>query len=757
MERAALFILLLCPLPLALRAQSEYIVNTRLDSTQRDPQIERDASGNYAVVWKSIGQAASESRGDICLQRFDPTGARVGDETLVNTITVGDQDRPALAMNENGDFVVTWSSYTNDDSMYDIKARIYRSGVPVGDEFLVNATTASSQTDPDVSINGNGDFIIVWDSWFQDGSDRGVYGQRFEANGTPFGGEFRINATTAYSQARPAVRFMHGGGFVVVWESWNQDDATPSGYGMVGRVFDSSSVPVTDEIPLNTYVKDYQWFGDVDVLDDDGFVAVWCSWGQDGSGGGIYMQSFSSSGARIGAEIPVNTTTVNYQWLPKVRALGDGGVAVVWSSWKQDGSREGVYAQLFDASGRKTSFETQINTTTSNYQWEPDFVVTGPDELLVVWSSWGQAGQDYQIVARKMSLLQPQGYLNPSGYFHTQGRSTSRIVVHVVDSLALTGSTYQVSFDTLGNRQADATIRNTNSGLMLVDHLPIDRGEGILYMTSAFEGLAVEIIPEFDLELNLAASYFANHSGTNLQFGASLPTAGTKYLAPIDVALVWGNPDTLVDGKYASPLDTAIGVTGVRNVAIPFLGWNITDGQRMEMLVVETKANQKWDPDERIVFRTPASYRIQINNTHAEVRPVVPAGSLVMAAAGDTNYVFTTRPIGQGEQFTFTADKAAVVDVDDLHDAPSEFRLAQNFPNPFNPTTTILYDVPRESHIVLSVYNLLGQRVETLVDEVHTPGSFRTRFDASRLASGVYFLRMEWSNRSVVQKMLLMR
>jgi hypothetical protein len=757
MIRIGLPLLVTCGLTFSVHAQSEYIVNTRLDSTQRDPQIERDASGNYAVVWKSTNQAASDSRGDICLQLFDPTGGRIGGESLVNTVTLGDQDRPALAMNDLGDFVVAWASYTNNDSLYDIKARIYRSGQAVGGEFLVNTTTAFSQTEPDVAIDSDGRFVIVWESWFQDGGDRGVYGQRFDADGTRLGSEFLVNTTTAYSQARPAVKFMHGHGCVVVWESWNQDDASPSGYGMFGRVFDSSGTAVTGEIPLNTYVEDYQWFGDLEILDDDTFVVVWCSWGQDGSEGGIFMQRFSSTGVKIGGEIPVNTTTVNYQWLPKVRSLGAGRVAVVWSSWKQDGSREGVYAQLFDASGRKTSFETQINTTTENYQWEPDFVVTGPDELLVVWSSWGQAGHDYEIVARTVSLLQPQGYLNPSGYSHTQGRSTSSIIVHVVDSLALTGSTYQVSFDSLGNRQADATIRNMTSGSTLIDHFLIDRGEGIVYVTPAFEGLAVEIIPEFDLDLNLSDSYFANHSGANLQLGISLPTAGTKFLAPIDAALVWGTTDTLSDGSYVSPLDTAIGVTGVRNVVVPFLGWNSTDGQRMEMLVVETRLNQRWDPSERILFRTPVPYRAQLNNTHAEIRPVVPAGTLLMPTIGDTNYVLTTRPIGQGEQFTFTADRGAIVDVTVSPEVPSALHLAQNYPNPFNPSTTILYDIPGESRVVLSVYNLLGQRVATLADEVHRPGSYRALFDGGRLASGVYFLRLEWKNRSVVQKMLLMR
>ena len=138
--KTTFIVCLSCALNLALHAQSEFIVNTTLDSTQRDPQIERDAEGNYVVVWKSVNQAAPDSRGDICLQLFTAGGAHIGVESLVNTTTSGDQDRPALAMNGRGDFVVAWASYADTNSLYDIKARIYRSGSPVGDEFIVNAT-----------------------------------------------------------------------------------------------------------------------------------------------------------------------------------------------------------------------------------------------------------------------------------------------------------------------------------------------------------------------------------------------------------------------------------------------------------------------------------------------------------------------------------------------------------------------------------------------------------------------------------------
>ena len=72
----------------------------------------------------------------------------------------------------------------------------------------------------------------------------------------------------------------------------------------------------------------------------------------------------------------------------------------------------------------------------------------------------------------------------------------------------------------------------------------------------------------------------------------------------------------------------------------------------------------------------------------------------------------------------------------------SEFALAQNYPNPFNPTTTISYAVPAPSHVIVDIYNCLGQLVKTLVDGNVAQGLYDVRWDASAVASGVYFCRM---------------
>ena len=88
---------------------------------------------------------------------------------------------------------------------------------------------------------------------------------------------------------------------------------------------------------------------------------------------------------------------------------------------------------------------------------------------------------------------------------------------------------------------------------------------------------------------------------------------------------------------------------------------------------------------------------------------------------------------------------------------PGSYELSQNYPNPFNPSTTVRYAVPAAGSVALKVYNMLGQEVMTLVDAHQNAGSYVVVFDASRLASGVYFYQLKTDNFSNVKKMMLLK
>ena len=116
-------------------------------------------------------------------------------------------------------------------------------------------------------------------------------------------------------------------------------------------------------------------------------------------------------------------------------------------------------------------------------------------------------------------------------------------------------------------------------------------------------------------------------------------------------------------------------------------------------------------------------------------------------------YAYRIKQVNKDGSFKYTGEVEVEVGL-----APKEFTLVQNYPNPFNPTTNIEFTVPQDGKVQLKVYNTLGEEVATLLDETMTAGEYhRVSFDASRLVSGIYFARIQFANRQLVKKMLLVK
>ena len=88
---------------------------------------------------------------------------------------------------------------------------------------------------------------------------------------------------------------------------------------------------------------------------------------------------------------------------------------------------------------------------------------------------------------------------------------------------------------------------------------------------------------------------------------------------------------------------------------------------------------------------------------------------------------------------------------------PAEYSLLQNYPNPFNPSTTIRFAIPKTSYVYLTIYNILGQRIKTLINKELSAGTYNVKFDASGLSSGIYFYTLKAGDYLVTKKMILLR
>ena len=115
---------------------------------------------------------------------------------------------------------------------------------------------------------------------------------------------------------------------------------------------------------------------------------------------------------------------------------------------------------------------------------------------------------------------------------------------------------------------------------------------------------------------------------------------------------------------------------------------------------------------------------------------------------------------GSSREFLLQVEVTSFDDVTSVagfSEIPVEYTLHQNYPNPFNPSTVIRYGLSQQSPVTLTVYNVLGQQVAELVNEVQAAGNYEVTFDASHLSSGVYLYRMQAGNFVETKKFVLVK
>ena len=398
-----LFALACMALPVATpcRAQtarlgSEFRVNSYTTSYQERPKVSRNGVGGFVVVWQTYLQDGSLE--GIAARRYDGFGSALGLNFVVNAYTTGNQTRPSVAIGSTGDFVVVWNSYGQDGQYGGIFGqRFTNAGSPTGSQFFVNTYTSGDQGSPSVTKDGNGNFIVVWESGagplalccYQDGDGAGIYGQRYSSVGVAQGAEFRVNTYTRDYQTYPSVATDSTGNFVVAWETYGQDR---SDYGIWGQRYTNTGTQSGQDFQVNSFTPFGQTSPAVARNASGSFVITWQSYGQDGSGYGVYGQRYTSAGALSGSEFGVNTATTSDQNRPAVAMDTAGDFVVVWQSFLQDGSGSGIFGQRYNSNGTPKGIEFRVNTHTSGSQRYPSVSMDSSGNFVAVWESVGQDG-----------------------------------------------------------------------------------------------------------------------------------------------------------------------------------------------------------------------------------------------------------------------------------------------------------------------------------------------------------------------------
>jgi hypothetical protein len=380
---------------------SEFQVNIYTTAYQYDAAVVAGENGGFVVVWESDYQDGWGY--SVQGRRYLVNGSAASGEFQVNSYTTGYQFDPEVAIDADGNFVVVWVSYYQDGSYESVHGQRYNAdGSTAGDEFQVNTNTLGGQDSPAVGMSPNGDFVVVWESDTGDGSGDSVRCQLYNADGSPAGSEFQVNSYTTGDQDDPEVAVDSSGNFVVVWESTAQDD---SGDSVQARIYTADGTGVTGELQVNSFTTGDQ--NEPRVVTDAGgsFVVVWVGTGQDGSSYSIHGQRFNADGSPAGDEFQVNSYTTGSQDSPAVASSQDGSFLVVWESADQDGSGDSVQGQLFSTDGAAVGDELQVNTHTTNNQNDPAVAADSKGRFVVAWDSYFQDNSSYGVFGQRLTPI----------------------------------------------------------------------------------------------------------------------------------------------------------------------------------------------------------------------------------------------------------------------------------------------------------------------------------------------------------------
>lgn len=379
------------------------------DTDASKPDADIDAAqlcGNGVIDQGELCDDGNNQSGDGC----NSTCTQIDDDDMVaNAFTSGDQNQ-ASAAGGGQHAIAVWTDHASlDADGTSVNYRMFGDdGTPqiVGQtnhhDKVANSTTAGDQHSPDVAVDENGAFVIVWVDMSNQGSQGAdVKARLFNADGTPkvnthtgTSDEFLVHGLVNGNQTSPSVASTSLG-FIVVWTDDSGVDG--SGHAVRARVFDPDGFPVVNSdtgdasaFTVNTNVTGAQIEPDVAADVNGQWVVAWTdsSGWSDTNGTGISAALLGYNGANgLGGDIAVNTTTADDQYQPAVLSQGNTGFAVFWTdeSNAHDPSFSGIRGRLFDPQGVATfngvSNDEQdfaINTTVNGRQEKPVAAVYGP-------------------------------------------------------------------------------------------------------------------------------------------------------------------------------------------------------------------------------------------------------------------------------------------------------------------------------------------------------------------------------------------
>jgi hypothetical protein len=624
----------------------------------------------------------------------------------------GEQVLPKISLTSDGGCYIAWfDTRTSNYNVY--LQRLDPAGnkmFPTDGLLISDNTSSSSIVDWDM-MTDNSDNAVIAFSDIRTGGDFKVYTYLISPAGTFLWGANGVSLSTAADmQPNPRIAQTTDGYYIITWPSLS----TPSKIAVQKLDAAGNKLYGNDPMYISSGTSE-QYTYPVPMPSDNGNYIIGFE-GTTGSFPGLtvhlYAQKYSSAGAPQWGSTPVTVSDAGgFPFYETTNLISDGnyGVVFVWYDDRDMNNLYSTFVQHINSSGTVllTANGVEVSSLSSNHHLNPDVVINpSTNEIYTFWIEQNTTQSMAGISGQKFSTTGSKLWGNNGMTFKTMDSNTD---LHMSSQFA-NGNEYVYYLEYIGVTQNN-----------LAKAFSLD-GNG----NFNWAGNIITFSTVVSSKSRLVSDVY-NNSVSALAWSDGRQDAGGIYAQNIQANGLFGG---------VVPVEL-ISFTAIVNGNQVELEWQTATEKNNSGFEVQRMGTASWEPIGFVPgFGTTTeqhSYTFSDENL------------------SDGIYHYRLKQIDYNGSFEYSNEIEVEISL------VKEFNLSQNFPNPFNPSTRISYQIPANGNVTLKVFDLIGNEVATLVNENKTAGSYSIEFNPSDLPSGVYFYVLKSASLIQTKKMVLMK
>ena len=325
----------------------------------------------------------------------------------INSDGSGNQYVPAIAVNRtSGSFVAVWEDdhdSADGEGNHDIEGRIFcAGGCQDVKQFTINSTKSGQQRNPDVAMDKDGNFVVVWEDDNDANGTYQIYMRGFDAKGNERFATKTVNSEAAGQQYKPSIAMAPDGNFVVAWEDQSVSKDTPQIYI---RGFKADGSELFHDKNVMDKVEGTRKAGDIAMADDGSFVVTWQD---DGDGNGtyqVYARGFNADGSGRLPAFAVNTVAKGQQLNPSIGMNASGSFFIAYEDDSDGNGKYLIKARGFDKEGKQIFADTTLSKS-GEQTADPVVCVADDNKAVFGWTAKALNENDVQrrVVQKDMTI-----------------------------------------------------------------------------------------------------------------------------------------------------------------------------------------------------------------------------------------------------------------------------------------------------------------------------------------------------------------